>query len=110
LLPRERLVIYKNGDFAKGYFNPETNEREGRVIYYNTKGFKLEADFHENKRQGKASLKLHNSEFVGNYTDDSKNGFGHYKSEIEHYIGEFKNGYYEGYGRYIDQDGWNYEG
>lgn len=106
---KEKLIIYKNGDFAKGTFN-QNNEREGKVVYYNTKGFRLEGSFKNNKRQGPANIKFSKGEFKGSYKEDKKDGLGIFDGENETYTGEFKDGYYDGYGRYIDTDGWIYEG
>lgn len=106
----EKLVIYKNGDFAYGSFNTKL-KRDGFVQYQSQQGPHVVGMFEENARSGTNFIDFGELEarFQGSYKKDQKNGPGVVESEQDTLVGNFKNGLLNGYGRYSGPQGF-YEG
>ncbi len=98
-------LIY-NGNWENGLFNGEgalTNSME-----------KYKGGFLNGKKQGKGSLENleDSSSYVGDFMNDAENGFGTYTSiDGFKYIGEFKEGKFNGKGKfYLDGKTLTFEG
>src|SRR3990167_571273 len=106
----EKLVIYKNGDFAYGQFNSKL-QRDGFVQYQSVDGPHVVGMFEENVRNGTSFIDFGAVEarFQGSYRKDRKNGPGSIQSEEETLVGNFRYGLLHGYGRYSGPQGF-YEG
>ena len=71
----EKLVVYTNGDFAKGTFTKDKLPI-GEVTYYTKDGTIFQGEFFNGKKEGKAKIEFQNGHFEGNYRNNKKHGFG----------------------------------
>lgn len=107
--PVNKLVVYKNGDFAYGELDDQ-NLRHGFVRYQSRRGPHVMGFFQQGQREGECRVDYTpSSVYAGGYHFDSKNGIGIYRMNNDTLIGSFKCGQLWGYGRYFAEKSY-YEG
>mmetsp|Transcript_32887 Transcript_32887/g.48006 ORF Transcript_32887/g.48006 Transcript_32887/m.48006 type:complete len:286 (+) Transcript_32887:216-1073(+) len=106
-------LTWPNGDTYKGDFQMgmrtgygESIGKHGNTVYW--------GEFRNSERNGSGvENRQRNSStyrYEGDWKDDTFHGIGHFKNSWSQYVGEFCNGYKEGFGFMLHRSGETYEG